>query len=79
MTRPGEIARLMGASSAAKYLGISLETLRKLGIPRKVLGSRRLYERSDLDAFADTLGYEDGEPPDDPAREWLIANGSSAP
>ncbi|MEL6219291.1 MAG: helix-turn-helix domain-containing protein [Pseudomonadota bacterium] len=59
MTRPAETPRLMGTSDAARYLGVSPTYLRALDIPRKVLGTRRLYERSDLDAFADTLRYED--------------------
>ncbi len=38
---------------------MSTGTLRKLHIPRKVLGRRRLYDRRDLDAFRDGLPYED--------------------
>jgi hypothetical protein len=50
---------LMGEGDAAFYIGVSAGTLRKLHIPRKVLGSRRLYDRRDLDAFRDGLPYED--------------------
>ncbi len=50
---------LMGEGNAAFYIGVSPSTLRGLHIPRKVLGSRRLYDRRDLDAFRDGLPYED--------------------
>lgn len=56
--------RLIGASVAARYLGLSEATLRKLGIPRREWGSRRLYDKSDLDAFADSLPYERGKAED---------------
>ena len=49
---------LLGEHDTAKYLGISPSTLRKLKIPRRVLGARRLYDRRDLDAFVDELPYE---------------------
>ena len=49
---------MMGAGDAAFYIGVSPSTLRKLHIPRKVLGGRRLYDRRDLDAFRDGLPYE---------------------
>lgn len=61
MTRRVELTpRLMPAPVAAAYLGVSESTLRTLAIPRKALGSKRVYERADLDAFADSLAYEDG-------------------
>ena len=47
--------RLLPAPQAAHYLGISESTLRQLGLPRVSIGSKRLYDRLDLDAFADTL------------------------
>ncbi len=50
---------LMSEGNAAFYIGVSAGTLRKLHIPRKVLRSRRLYDRRDLDAFRDSLPYED--------------------
>ena len=53
--------RLMQQKDAARYLGVSPSTLRKLGIPRKILGDLRLYERADLDGFADGLDYEGTE------------------
>ena len=49
---------LLSETDAARYLGVSTGTLRKLDLPRKVLGARRLYHRHDLDAFADDLPYE---------------------
>ncbi|WP_085785956.1 helix-turn-helix domain-containing protein [Ketogulonicigenium robustum] len=47
--------RLLGASEAARYLGVSISTLSDMGLPRRMIGTRRLYDRSDLDALADTL------------------------
>ncbi len=49
---------LMPAPAAAHYLGVSQSTLRSLDIPRKELGAKRLYDRRDLDAFANDLRYE---------------------
>ncbi len=57
--------RLMTAPMAAAYLGVSATKLRELPIPRKALGSKRLYEIADLDAYADSLPYVDAPPPDD--------------
>lgn len=50
--------RLMPAPQAAHYLGVSETTLRGLEIPRRELGGKRLYDRLDLDAFADSLATE---------------------
>lgn len=52
--------RLMGEPQAAAYLGISATTLRGLGLTRVQIGARRLYDRIDLDAYADGLP-RDGE------------------
>jgi hypothetical protein len=52
---------LLPVSMAAVYLGVSKSTLLKLDIPRKELGAKRLYDRRDLDAFADDLLYESNE------------------
>lgn len=49
---------LMPAPAAAHYLGVSESTLRVLGLPRRVIGAKRLYDRRDLDAWADSLPYE---------------------
>lgn len=74
MTIPAILPALLGEADAARYLGIGSTTLRCLGLKRRVLGSRRLYDRRDLDAFADSLSYE-GEGVRDEAEEWLEANG----
>lgn len=50
--------RLMPAPVAAHYLGVSESTLRALGLPRRTLGAKRVYDKADLDAFADGLPYE---------------------
>ncbi len=50
--------RLMPAVQAAHYIGVSESTLRGLAIPRKELGGKRVYDRADLDDYADGLPYE---------------------
>ncbi|SFD69860.1 hypothetical protein SAMN04488523_102113 [Sulfitobacter brevis] len=52
--------RLMPAVQAAHYIGVSESMLRGLTIPRKELGGKRVYDKADLDAFADALPYEQG-------------------
>lgn len=52
------IPRLMPAPQAAHYLGVSESTLRTLGIARKMIGSKRLYDRHVLDLLADDLPNE---------------------
>lgn len=47
--------RLMPAPQAAHYIGVSTSKLATLPIPRKVLDGKRLYDRIDLDAYADSL------------------------
>ena len=62
MTHPQHAERrLFQARAAAAYLGMSESKLRTTGIPRKVMNGNRVYERSDLDAFADSLPYEADE------------------
>ena len=56
--------RLMAAPLAAAYLGVGATTLREQGPQPKRLGARVLYDRRDLDRWADAL---DGQPLD-PAR-----------
>ncbi|MBI6628357.1 DNA-binding protein [Pontibaca salina] len=51
--------RLLSAPLAAEYLAVSVSTLRLLPIPRRALGSRRLYDARDLDAYADSLPYDE--------------------
>ncbi len=60
--------RLMSASEAARYIGMSETTLRSLGLPRRVWGKRRLYDRYDLEAFVNAMGYE-GEQIDTAERD----------
>lgn len=50
--------RLLPAPLAARYLGVSESMLRTLDLPRKELGAKRVYDRTDLDAYADALPYE---------------------
>ncbi|MFG6083889.1 helix-turn-helix domain-containing protein [Paracoccus litorisediminis] len=59
---------MLSANDAAAYLGISETTLRGLPIPRKCHGSRRLYLRADLEAYAKDLPYE-GDQIDSQERE----------
>jgi len=51
------VPRLLSAPQAAAYLSISESKLLTLDIPRKELGAKRLYERQDLDDYADRLPY----------------------
>lgn len=53
--------RLMPAPQAAHYLGVSESTLRALELPRRIVGAKRLYDRLDLDAYADGLAVEGEE------------------
>ncbi len=55
---PAFLPRLLPAPQAAHYLGVSESTLRALSIPRKMLGAKRLYDRLELDAYADALSAE---------------------
>lgn len=48
--------RLMGAPLAAAYIGLSETTLRAVGPRPREVGKRRLYDRIDLDRWADRLG-----------------------
>lgn len=73
MTAPAKIPlpdwpRLMPVELAAQYLGIGPTTLREKGPQPKRLGKRVLYDRLDLDRWADALG---GQPLDevDEAKE----------
>lgn len=54
--------RLMSEPIAARYLSISPNTLRAKGPQPKRQGRRVLYDRKDLDRWADSLG---GQPLDD--------------
>jgi hypothetical protein len=48
--------RLMGEGLAAAYLSIGTTTLRARGPAPKKYGRRNLYDRRDLDRWADRLG-----------------------
>jgi len=50
--------RLLAGPEAARYIGISEANLRTLGLPRRILGKRRLYDRYDLDAFVNSMEIE---------------------
>lgn len=50
--------RLMQAVAAAHYLGISPTKFRTLGIPFKRSGANCLWDRLDLDRYADGLPYD---------------------
>lgn len=53
--------RLMHMAAAARYIGVSVGTLDKLGIPRKIVRQTPKYDRFDLDAYIDGLPYEGDE------------------
>lgn len=52
---PAFAPRLLPSPEAAHYLGISETTLRSLGLPRRMLGGKRLYDRLTLDEYASGL------------------------
>lgn len=58
--------RLMSEPMAADYLSIGTTTLRARGPAPKRYGKRRLYDRRDLDRWADRLGEQ---PLDERQRE----------
>ncbi|MFN8684153.1 helix-turn-helix domain-containing protein [Paracoccus sp. P2] len=55
---PAFAPRLLPAPEAAHYLGISETKLRSLGLPRRMLGGKRLYDRLALDEYASGLPIE---------------------
>lgn len=57
--------RLMSVELAAAYIGLGVSTVREHGPKPKRWGSRVLYDRRDLDRWADAL---DGQPLDEGAR-----------
>lgn len=61
---PAFAPRLMPAPEAAHYLGVSETTLRGIGLPRRELGGKRLYDRIDLDRYASGLPYEGEDEPE---------------
>lgn len=66
---------LLTEPGAAAFLGISPSKLRELGLPRRKLGRKRLYDRRDLEAYIDSLPYEGEEQEGDEAERWLRDNG----
>ncbi|MBT3140442.1 DNA-binding protein [Phaeobacter gallaeciensis] len=60
--------RLMPAPTAARYIGVSESTLRNLGLPKREIGSKRVYDKRDLDAYADQLPYTGAKPEN--GNEW---------
>ena len=58
MATPAFTPRLLPAAWAAAYLGVSETKLRALPIRRRVLDGKRLYDRLELDAYADELDME---------------------
>jgi hypothetical protein len=74
MTAPTSQPRLLGEADAARHLGIGKSMLRGIGIKRRIMRGRRLYDRHDLEEFADRCPYE-GDVERDDAEEWLDANG----
>ena len=65
------LPRLMRRPVAAAYLGVSASMLDELGIPAKRIKDRRvtLYDRLDLDRFADSLSDGDADNPWDEEDE----------
>lgn len=48
--------RLMGVDLAAGYFGVSANTFKALNIQPRTIGRRVLWDRLDLDRYADRLG-----------------------
>lgn len=55
---PAFAPRLLPAPEAAHYLGVSETKLRDLGLPRRMLDGKRLYDRITLDEYASDLPLE---------------------
>lgn len=51
--------RLMQAVAAASYLGVSPTKFRTLNITSRRMGGNVLWDRIDLDQYADNLPYEE--------------------
>lgn len=65
-------ARLMKAHDAATYLGMSVTKLKSKGLPARRDGGNVLYDRLDLDDYADNLPY-DGNKQAEGVEEWQKA------
>ncbi|WP_422074162.1 DNA-binding protein [Tranquillimonas rosea] len=57
--------RLMQAKAAAFYLGMSRTKFLSLGFEPAHVGGLRLYDRNDLDAYADSLSDQES-----PEGQW---------
>jgi hypothetical protein len=68
------LPRLMKAHDAAIYLGISTSKLRQKNLPTRRDGGNILYDRLDLDEYADSLPYDGKQPPQED-DEWQRAFG----
>lgn len=69
--RPNELPgwpRLLSVELAAAYIGQSPNVLDRLGITFHKVGSRRMYDRADLDRWVDDLAghSQDGDP-----QSWM--------
>jgi hypothetical protein len=53
--------RLLSGEQAAAYLGVTAPTLKTLGIKPRSLRGRVLYDRHDLDRYADALAVGGGD------------------
>lgn len=65
-------ARLMKIHDAATYLGMSVTKLKSKGLPVRRDGGNVLYDRLDLDDYADNLPY-DGKKQSEGVEEWQKA------
>lgn len=65
-------ARLMKIHDAATYLGMSVTKLKSKGLPVRRDGGNVLYDRLDLDDYADNLPY-DGNKQTGSVEEWQKA------
>lgn len=67
-----EWPRLMSIEQAAAYIGLSPTTLRERGPEPKRVGSRVLYDRKDLDRWADRLGDQPLDAADEEKERQMV-------
>lgn len=63
--------RMLSAAQAAAYLGVSPPTLARLRLPVCRIGGRVLFDRRQLDAWADAQAARAGVPDFDEALDRL--------